>query len=521
MKCTEHRCNLPTYRNHNKCVLHYPKDNEMQDYHMHFEELDDFRIQLVKSIVEQIFEHHDETNDLNRTNVQIYLLSLQTTETLDEAIDPFLKERKVVFTQVAFPIRDERDPCDYLPILKKLGSIHFNYSKFFLPSLDLENTACFFQDCEFFDTWNINDYIPTSDIEDVSIYQSCIFYEEVSCAGGTLEEKKKISYCQFNGCTFQANLIIENAYLEKPLFNNWEGFRGNIKNLKIHDSILESRFILNSHVIFSVNFANNIFKNKVEFERNAVNKCDIFNCNFEKIADFYLSKLEEFDLGKSIFEGYTGFENCEFGYKYPVNSNVVATFHYVTFMSFVNFRNTYFFGGLDLDSINVKEPPNFLNTEVDPIYTTKETFRLIKYSFDKIGNHTAANRFFALEMKKYKEDLYQYQDKQAEKFILWCNEIISNFGQNYIRPIVLIILLSIIFSVFKYMNDINFIYNLSPKLNNYILPLIKILNTLAMNIMPFNRFLIEGLEFISLIYYIINSILVWQTIVALKRYTKR
>lgn len=227
-------------------------------------------------------------------------------------------------------------------------------------------------------------------------------------------------------------------------------------------------------------------------------------------------------MKKSIFEAYTGFENCQFGYKHPENDhNEVANFNYVTFMSFVNFRNTYFFGGLNLDSINVKEPPNFLNIDVDPTNTTKETFRLIKYSFDKIGNHTDANKFFAFEMKKYKEDLYQYQDKKAEKFIFWCNEVISNFGQNYIRPIILIILLSIIFSIFKYIKDINLIYNLSPKLNDYILPIQQLLNNLAVNIIPFNKFLIEGMEFISLIYYLINSILIWQTIVALKRYTKR
>lgn len=521
MKCTEHRCNLESYKNYDTCVLHYAKDKEMRDYHMHFNELDDFKIQLVKLIIKQLFQYHDETDEVNSSNIQMYLLSLHSIDTPNEDIDTFLSEKKVVFNQIAFPPRDERDPWDYLPILKKLGSIHFNYARFYLSSLELDKTACFFQDCEFFDTWYMKDYISTSDLEDLAIYQACTFNQEVTCSGAP-EEKYKLSNCQFNGCKFEADLIIENTIFEKPLFNNWVGFRGNISNLKIHDSIFESRLILNNQVISSIDLCNNIFKNKVEFERNIVNKCEIYNCNFEKIVDFYLSKIEEFNLKKSIFEAYTGFENCQFGYKHPENDhNEVANFNYVTFMSFVNFRNTYFFGGLNLDSINVKEPPNFLNIDVDPTNTTKETFRLIKYSFDKIGNHTDANKFFAFEMKKYKEDLYQYQDKKAEKFIFWCNEVISNFGQNYIRPIILIILLSIIFSIFKYIKDINLIYNLSPKLNDYILPIQQLLNNLAVNIIPFNKFLIEGMEFISLIYYLINSILIWQTIVALKRYTKR
>ena len=92
----------------------------------------------------------------------MYLLSLHSIDTPNEDIDTFLSEKKVVFNQIAFPPRDERDPWDYLPILKKLGSIHFNYARFYLSSLELDKTACFFQDCEFFDTWYMKDYISTS-----------------------------------------------------------------------------------------------------------------------------------------------------------------------------------------------------------------------------------------------------------------------------------------------------------------------------------------------------------------------
>ena len=57
----------------------------------------------------------------------------------------------------------------------------------------------------------------------------------------------------------------------------------------------------------------------------------------------------------------------------------------------------------DLENINLKESPNFLNTKIEPKNTNRETFRITKDSFDKIGNHIEANKFFVYEMKKHKE----------------------------------------------------------------------------------------------------------------------
>ena len=80
-------------------------------------------------------------------------------------------------------------------------------------------------------------------------------------------------------------------------------------------------------------------------------------------------------------------------------------FEYVTFLSFTNFRNTTFYSGLNLENSNLKEAPNFLNIDINPKFTNRETFRIIKNSFDKIGNNIEANKFFVFEMNKYEEEL--------------------------------------------------------------------------------------------------------------------
>lgn len=77
----------------------------------------------------------------------------------------------------------------------------------------------------------------------------------------------------------------------------------------------------------------------------------------------------------------------------------------MTFLSFVNFRNATFNSGLDLENANLKEMPNFLNVKLLSNNTNRETLRIIKHSFDKVGNHIEANKYFSLEMERHKNDM--------------------------------------------------------------------------------------------------------------------
>ena len=67
----------------------------------------------------------------------------------------------------------------------------------------------------------------------------------------------------------------------------------------------------------------------------------------------------------------------------------------------------------------------------------------------------------------------------------------------------------------------NYLYEFWEPANTYIKIFSSFLNDIVKNILPFKKILKEGMEFISLIFYIIFSTLIWQTIVALKRLTKR
>ena len=125
-------------------------------------------------------------------------------------------------------------------------------------------------------------------------------------------------------------------------------------------------------------------------------------------------------------------------------------------------------------------------------------------------------------MKKYTETYKSQQESSwFHYFILKFNQFTSNFGQSYIRPLQLIFLVATVL----YFIDLGLAENIHHKIyssgNPYIEIPISKLNLFARCILPFKNMLKEGKEFITLFFHIILGTLIWQTIVAIKRHTKR
>ena len=82
------------------------------------------------------------------------------------------------------------------------------------------------------------------------------------------------------------------------------------------------------------------------------------------------------------------------------NFNEKAKFEYVTFEKAVSFRGSNFPQGLAFEKANIADSVNFHGVSgLDPGNTQRETFRIIKHSFDKIGNYLEANKYYAKEME--------------------------------------------------------------------------------------------------------------------------
>lgn len=520
-KCSNtfpHQCEFNKYKEYNECILHCDKKEMSSLHNPYFTEPEQFYNHLVAHIVNSVFKYDGDQIEKDKDTLRDYLKGVQVPNI--ENVAKKLKSTKIVFTKVSFPNTDDREQYNYETVLKKLGKIWFNYCDFYIPHLAIEHIECFFQDCNFYEYWSLKNFKAFRELDDLEVYNTCTFYKDINASGGE-KDKYLLEYIQFNGCTFKKELTLENINALKPIFKDWSEFKSSINTLKISNCELVDRFSMNKYNITNVFFKNTVFKGKFEFTNNVITTIDINNCNFEKLAEFYGSTFKQFKIFKSIFADYTGFEKCEFGNDNDNEKILIANFQYVTFLSFINFRNTKFKSGLLFEDTNLKESPNFLNSNISFKNTSKETFRIIKYSFDKLGNTIEANKYFSLEMKKHKAELASITGKKQEKIILWFNEKISNFGQDYIRPIIFLIFTASIFSLLLYTQKHNFLYNIFPEYNTQIQNIADFFNGWAHGYLPFSKFFIPGMEFISLFFYLINLILVWQIIVSVKRHTKR
>lgn len=256
-------------------------------------------------------------------------------------------------------------------------------------------------------------------------------------------------------------------------------------------------------------------------KESVISYFELNNSNVSEVFDSFDSRFIRFLFYKSIFKDFSGFEKVHFGLEDNFNDLYTARFIYTTFMSFSNFRSTKFLSGLDFENSNLKEQPNFLKTEIGSKNTNRETFRIVKKSFDDVGNQLEANKFFVEEMKAYKKELDDDGDKW-DRLVYRANEEISDFGRSYIKPSVLLFLSLIIYTSLLSIHESFF-----EHYSYFLHPLVDCLsvqaNEVAKNLLPFSRFLEKksGIEFVSLLFYIWFGILIWQIVVSVKRHTQR
>lgn len=519
-KCEIEDCPLNIFNGRSQCVLHCGKSDYSKDYRS-IGILSNFYDELINYIVSQIGKHHFSIS-INSSIIKDYLSGNESLVSSQQIlkIEEYLTD--VIFDQIYFPARKPQDKFDYLKILRKLKGIHFNNCQFQAHSLSLPHTKVFFQDCQFHAWWSSDLFQVLGNVNNV-IYQDCIFDNDVDFSSEfNQQDVDKVSSSLFNDCQFKGSLSLKNLNLSHRLFNNSKDqIPHSIPEFNIVNCTINSRFTLENCKIETFSIRNTHFNERFKGKNNTIRELMINNCNFKKLFDIHGSNLTNFRVEQTIFEDFAGFEECTFSQNSNNEPANIAIFNYVTFFSFTNFRNTVFHQGLNIENINFKDTPNFLNIQLKSNRSNRETFRIIKYSFDKIGNHIEANKFYAKEMEKYHKSLKNKSFWSQNKLIFGINKLVSNFGQSYLRPIGLILLISILYYLVQYGHEKNWLYSLHPKLNPFISCLASLLNSIAKNIIPLSKFLDQGMEFISLIFYIIFTSLIWQTVVAIKRHTKR
>jgi hypothetical protein len=519
--CSVENCDLKVFESLD-CSLHCQKN----DYQVDNSLLSDFFLSFKNYILDEFFEHNDIlSNKYNKQDISTYFSQNKFD---NEEINEVLKKQIITPASIIFPTRDSRDTFDYKKFLNLFGQIHFNYCEFYLSSLDLQDIEVFFQDCLFHVRWDLQNYKVLENADNV-IYQTCTFKDDIS--NYTTDEHKKYYPLKSNQfdytCTFEKKLSLNYVQFDGLLFSTEQGNhleeKLKIKVIDLENCIFNRKLVINRFQIESFTAKNTIFENKFEFKENDVTNFNINSSNFKKLMDCYGSEFEEFRVFKSVFDDFVGFENYKFGKEKDIQEQYTANFTYAIFLNFINFRNTTFYSALELENINLKESPNFLKSSIELTYTNIETIRIIKHPFEKIGNIIEGNKYFSKEMQKYKEELeaQSWNGNIQEKLVFNINDYISNFGQNYIKLILLIIIISILHFLIVLEHESNLLYEIYELANDCIRSLADFINNIAKNILPFKSLLKNGMEFISLVFGVTYSILIWQIIVVVKMHTRR
>ncbi|MEC8886932.1 MAG: hypothetical protein VX875_07555 [Pseudomonadota bacterium] len=514
--CSFEDCERDVFQDRQECVLHCEKKDYSTDW-FNIKILANFYDELIEYIANFIFHPlWGSSQDLNIDSIDSLKRYLKDEFSIDDVISDL--PLTVAFNGIFFPCRDDRDRFDYFKILKKLESIHFGFCKFSLSWIDLPEVKFFYQDCEFNTYWYISKSKLLGNMNNV-LYQNCIFNGAVS-THFEADEERVLEISLFNDCTFRKSLVLSSLAITKPLFKNTENIVVEIPELQIRRCNIENEFLLSDLKTNLLHIEKSKFLSKVEIQKCDIAEAKFIDSDFKSSFDAYGTSFGNFFAATTIFSDFAGFERCEFGK--ASDENGVAQFEYVTFLSFANIRNTIFHQGLNLEDTNLKEAPNFLNIQLLSDNTNRETYRIIKHSFDKIGNHIEANRFYAKEMDKYQQSLKDKPISQ-EKIIFWLNKYSSNFGQSYLLPIFWIAVFTGIYYLIIQGYESEILYSSYLPWNEKINFFATKLNDVASNVIPFKNLMKEskGYEFITLIFYVVLASLIWQTIVALKRYTQR
>lgn len=546
--------------------------NDSHNYLMKFYKL------LAKYIAEEVFiklgelrlecESEEEAYkfDEDVTELKVYLdigeytgVSVSLSERLAE-INITIENIKLPFdNDIKFLNSESRE------ILWRLGRIDLINCYFESEYFDINNNT-YFKDCNFENNFAINPFSKNNS-GDRYRYINCTFNGDLSVIPSG--NNKEMLCNLFYECNFLSNLTIQNLEFRKNIFmfpdpvilfnnmsinTNESIINNSFKKIKTHhrfkkiaisNCIFDIDFKLNGFdddyfeelnkykceyelddmIIDELEIIDTKFESKLEIKNRSINNFNFKNSNVSGIFDVFESEFHKACFFKSIFKDFAAFEKVKFSNGLEVNKTV---FEYTTFKDFSNFRNTKFPSGLDFSTANLKQEPNFLNTDINLNGTDRETLRIVKNSFEKNNNKIEANRFFTYEMREYRNET-RWIRNPFRRLVLDANYVISGFGNNYIWPIIILFASVALYVhllihqnewVVKTLDLMSFIGD--DRAVFWFDTVTYYANEGSKVIIPFNKLLEakQGFEFISLLFFIWFGVLIWQTVVAVKRNTQ-
>lgn len=433
----------------------------------------------------------------------------------------------LIVSDINFGARANAPGADEDNLLATVKNIHFKSCHFHTDNIAPNNfTAVYhFEDCKFLNLWK--QPLPDLSFNQHVLYKECIFEQGVELTGSVSG-----TGCQtlFSDCRISQLALLKMSLKKVKVFDNSPLGISSVGSLVVEDCNIKSKFALdNTKEIASVKLINSKFKDKFALIACDVGALSIVNSNFAGLVDFYQTRFASLQIRKSIFKDFAGFEQCVIGQ--VETSSAVIEMRYVTFYSFMNFRQARFNQPLDLRNTNRAQQPNFLDCSFSDTaleLTDRETFRIIKQSFESVANRIEANAFYAHEMDAYRRELRQKRKRSSECFpsaeeaLLWLNAQISHHGQSYWRPLCWLLATAGIFALLQANRTHHWVVTPSV-LNDLLRPLIEFFNQWAKGFVIFQGLYknFEGPAILALVVTVALSTFTWHLLVAVRLHNRR
>ncbi|MDA3886008.1 MAG: hypothetical protein PF638_10495 [Candidatus Delongbacteria bacterium] len=270
---------------------------------------------------------------------------------------------------------------------------------------------------------NYNFWVKGVGVNDLEIneisFRDCVFL------GKTRFNHMNIGRLSFYSCSFSEDLTLSRSNFNKVYFDRCKvngrmfivhsEFSKSDPSLKLYDVEFNKRLVIRNIQNNNINISLNL----CHFYENSIVDITYVGAKYFKLKDIYnyskTFQIRDIEIqNEFIIEG-TSINSLIF-----IDCNFAKTKKLA--LKSMSLQNIIF------DNINWGK----INS--DHIDANRDAIRQLKHSNDLQGNYIQANKFYALEMEKYGEEIKDSKN-YLEKAIFLISKNLSNFSQNWLLPI--------------------------------------------------------------------------------------
>ncbi len=233
-----------------------------------------------------------------------------------------------------------------------------------------------------------------------------------------------------------------------------------------------------SNKIKEINFYECHFHSRLKINKDIKHKLDFTKVTFHAHTVFNdISIKKEIDFSQATFKENALFVATNFkqdAYFDLITVDEEIYFVFAVFLKRFNMGNASFskihLEGMDFSQANLLGLKGLHKQEIsEDNFVNKESARLIKSHFETEKNIIESNKYFRLEQELYLDELKDQEsmhtNKLITKVVLYLNKFVSDFGTDWVRPLIVMIIfsffVSFVYNLFDIPKDINIFLNIS------------------------------------------------------------